>query len=50
MTNTGFVLAIDTLVSAGVIEVSADESGLIVDLTDNENLSIELDNISHINE
>lgn len=32
MTNTGFVLAIDTLVSAGVVQVSADVSGLIVDL------------------
>lgn len=32
MTNTGFVLAIDTLVSAGVIQVSADVSGLVVDL------------------
>ena len=32
MTNTGFVLAIDTLVSSGAIEVSADDSGLIVDL------------------
>lgn len=32
MTPTGFVLAIDNLVSSGAIEVSSDDSGLIVDL------------------
>lgn len=32
MTSTGFVLALDNLVSSGTIKISADDSGLIVDL------------------
>lgn len=32
MTTTGFILAIDTLVTSGAITVSRDDSGLIVDL------------------
>ena len=32
VSTTGFIVAIDALVSSGVIEVTKDDSGLVVDL------------------
>lgn len=32
MSTTGFVLALDTLVSSGAIELSSDDSGIVIDL------------------
>ena len=32
MSIPGFVLALDTLVSSGVIELSSDDSGIVIDL------------------
>ena len=32
MSTTGFVLALDTLVSSGAIELSSDDAGIVIDL------------------